>query len=123
VNKSHGLRRTNADKQRAVEAALLHPKSRELSDSQIARHVGVDHKTVSAQRSILGISQDSRTVNRNGTTYQQNTANIGKGKSPVSAEPGTRVAVEYHADYPPIPQRQRPIAPVHPVGSAMRRLH
>jgi hypothetical protein len=30
----------------AVKAALQHPKGAELSDRQIAEHVGVDHKTV-----------------------------------------------------------------------------
>ena len=63
--------RSNEDKQRAVRAALEHPKAAGLSDNQIAKHVGVDHLTVAAYRaSILGNSQDTRTVTRNGTTYK-----------------------------------------------------
>ena len=46
VNREHGLRRTNGDKERAVRAALAHPKSEGLSSRQIAEHVGVDEKTV-----------------------------------------------------------------------------
>lgn len=50
ANQSHGLRRSNADKQRAIRAAIEHAKSKDLSDRQIAEHVGVDHKTVAAIR-------------------------------------------------------------------------
>ena len=50
-NKGHGLRRSNADKQNAVRMALdLHD---ERSDSAIATHVGVDHKTVAKYRAEL----------------------------------------------------------------------
>ncbi len=54
VNKTHGLRRTNKDKERAVKAALLHPKGAELSDRQIALHVGVTPPTVAKYRRELG---------------------------------------------------------------------
>jgi len=46
VSETNGLRRTNADKQRAVRAALSHPAPAKLSDKQIARHIGVDPQTV-----------------------------------------------------------------------------
>jgi transposase len=87
ANKTNGLYRSNADKQRAIQAALRHPASAGLSDSQIAKHVGVDHKTVAAWRDrILGNSQDSqpaptRTATRNGKTYEINVSNIGKAKA------------------------------------------
>ena len=48
ANKTHGLKRTNADKRRAVEMAL---KQRpQMSDRVIAEHCGVDHKTVATLR-------------------------------------------------------------------------
>jgi hypothetical protein len=50
VNKSHGLRRTNEDKERAVRTALLHPKATGLSNVQIADHCGVNEKTVRKYR-------------------------------------------------------------------------
>lgn len=98
ANKSNGLRRTNEDKQRAVKAALAHPKSASLSDHQIAKHVGVDVKTVGNWREKKPASMEipqMRTVTRNGTTYQQNTANIGRKPEPFDG--GTRVALERSA--------------------------
>jgi len=53
VNKAHGLRRTNRDKERAVKAALSHLKADELSNVQIAEHCGVDEKTVRKYRQQL----------------------------------------------------------------------
>lgn len=50
VNKEHGLRRTNADKQRSVLAAMAHPLSTGLSNREIARHVGVEETMVRARR-------------------------------------------------------------------------
>ncbi len=51
ANSSHGLRRTNADKRRAVLLVLGNfPK---WSDRKIGESCGVDHKTVSAARASL----------------------------------------------------------------------
>lgn len=72
ANRTHGLRRTSADKRRAVEAALRHPKGAALSDRQIAEHCGVDHKTVSAIRSSLHVTgeipQSNERTGRDGRT-------------------------------------------------------
>ena len=78
VNQSHGLRRSNADKRRAVEHALSHPNAATMTDSAIARHVGVSSMTVGNHRAaIIKSFNDSlhnspppaREVTRNGTTY------------------------------------------------------
>jgi len=53
VNKAHGLRRKKEDKERAVRAALDHPKGLDLSDQQIAAHVGVTPPTVAKYRREL----------------------------------------------------------------------
>lgn len=93
ANKANGLRRTNEDKQRAVKAALAHPLGAGKSDHQIAEHVGVDVKTVGNWRAKLVPSMEipqMRTVIRNGSTYQQNTANIGKRPAP-EAQPAVRL--------------------------------
>lgn len=101
ANKTNGLRRTNEDKQRAVKAALAHPAGVGKSDSAIAKHVGVSAPTVAAWRekihpSIKSLEIAERTVTRNGSTYQQNTSNIGrkptevreaKGRTKVGASP------------------------------------
>jgi transposase-like protein len=107
ANKSHGLMRSNDDKQRAVQAALRHPKCVGLSNVQIARHVGVSRQTVDGWRKKLEASCqvskiDKRTVTRNGTTYQQNTANIGKQSSTQSSTAPAQPA--------PAPQRVEPQA-------------
>lgn len=91
ANQKHGLRRTRADKQRIARGALLHPRGANLSDREIARHCGVDHKTVGKLRRELETSGeipriDKRTVTRNGQVYQQNTGRIGQPET--APEPG-----------------------------------
>ena len=50
ANQAHGLRRSNADKRKAVEAALKHPKAKKMSDRRVANHVGVSQPFVSKLR-------------------------------------------------------------------------
>ncbi|MBI1955902.1 MAG: ParB N-terminal domain-containing protein [Acidobacteria bacterium] len=94
ANKTNGLRRTNDDKQRAVKGALQHPRGAELSDREIARHVGVDHVTVSRWREKLCLSGeihqiDSRTVTRSGITFQQDTTGINHRPQTQARRPHT----------------------------------
>ncbi len=66
-NKSHGLRRTNADKRRAVERALeIHP---ELSSRTIADHCGVSHTLVDLIRGALALNANARRVTCDGREY------------------------------------------------------
>jgi hypothetical protein len=53
ANASHGLRRTQADKRRAVERLLKDPEWAQWSDRKIAEVAKVDHKTVGAVRREL----------------------------------------------------------------------
>ena len=117
ANKSHGLMRSNDDKQRAVQAALRHPKCAGLSDNQIAKHVGVNQTTVSAWRKKLDVSYgipkiDKRTVTRNGTTYEQNTSNIGKSRADTQPMHGEQQQAE--AQPAPEPQRAESETPPEP---------
>ncbi len=79
ANQTHGLRRTNDDKQRAITAALRHPNAITLSDREIARHLGVDHKTVASYREKLQstgeIPQSTHRTGADGRTID--TTNIG----------------------------------------------
>lgn len=89
ANGNHGLRRSNADKRKAVETLLKDAEWAKWSDSAIAKACGVSDKTVAATRtSIFGNSDDAkpgaRTVERNGKTYEQKTANIGKKPTPAA---------------------------------------
>lgn len=108
VNKGHGLRRTNADKERAVKAALRHPNGAQMSNSAIARHVGVDDKTVAVYRHQLEVTSeipksDKRTyTTKHGTVAVMDTAKIGQGppkRTPVwELEMGVRNCVTAEGD-------------------------
>jgi hypothetical protein len=86
VNQAHGLRRSNEDKRRAVDAAIEHtyeyhnpPKS----NRDVSTHCGVSLDLVNRRVQELRASErivqiDTRTVTRNGNTYEMNTANIGQ---------------------------------------------
>lgn len=90
VNQAHGLRRSNDDKRRAVEAALRHEyASRYSSDREIADHCGVSNTFVSNIRheieaTVNGLQSKSRT-GRDGRTI--NTSNIGRKKQPTAPKP------------------------------------
>jgi transposase-like protein len=125
VNHRHGLRRTNEDKQRAVKAALVHASGAGLSDRQLARHCGVTHPVVAAWREKLGLSgknyqiDRARTVTRQGTTYQQDTTNIGQ---PASAR--SKKAIAAAAPEPTLgPTETGPtFEPPHEAFEAMKKI-
>lgn len=79
ANQTHGLRRTNEDKERAIKAALCHPNGVTMANREIARHLGVDHKTVGSWREKMEstgeIPQSTTRTGADGRTI--NTANIG----------------------------------------------
>jgi DNA modification methylase len=81
VNATHGLRRTNEDKRRAVTRLLSDPEWSQWSDREIGRRCAVTHPFVSAIRSELsgnGYQIDARRVTRGGTEYTMQTATIGQ---------------------------------------------
>lgn len=88
ANATHGLRRSNADKRRAVLKLLEDEEWSKWSNREIARRVAVDEKMVRKLRqAICGKAADTklnnqtnsaRKVNRGGNTYSMKTANIGE---------------------------------------------
>ena len=67
ANKEHGLRRTNADKRRAVEMALkIQPK---LSARAVADHVGVDEGMVRQCKVRCGIPAPEQVTGKDGKEY------------------------------------------------------
>lgn len=93
ANATHGVRRTNEDKRRAVMKLLNDPEwSESMPDREIARICGVDNAFVGKLRPKPAPSVDgqqierTRTVERNGTKYQQNTSNIGRNPAAAPAE-------------------------------------
>lgn len=80
ANAIHGLRRTNADKRYAVTMLLEDPEWVQWSDSAIARQCGVSQPFVATVRAAIikpfddsppSAAPTTRTVTRNGTTYEQ----------------------------------------------------
>jgi len=80
VNKTHGLRRTNEDKERIVRSALAHPHAENLSNGQIAEHCGVSNETVRKYRGELeATSKIWKSDERTGRDGRKiSTAKIGK---------------------------------------------
>jgi len=80
ANATHGMRRSNPDKRRAVMTLLQDEVWGKRSNNWIAKTCHVDEGTVRNHRdSIFGISEDAkREVRRGKSTYEQDTANIGK---------------------------------------------
>ena len=94
ANAAHGLRRTNEDKRRAVLTLLNDPEWSKWSDREVARRCQVNHEMVGKLRSPLSggnrqieesVSPTTRTVQRNGTTYEQQVDGINRDRRTVEA--------------------------------------
>jgi DNA methylase/ParB-like nuclease domain len=80
ANVSHGLRRSNSDKRRAVLVLLEDEQWRCWSDREIARIAVVSHefvRTLRARSSVNNCQIGERTVRRGATTYSMSTSGIG----------------------------------------------
>lgn len=77
ANATHGMRRTNADKRRAVMRMLSDTEWAKKSDREIARQCVVTHPFVSDVRAELsGNDYQMREITRGDTTYLQNVENL-----------------------------------------------
>lgn len=105
ANANHGLRRTNADKRRAVETLLSDAEWKTWSDREIARQCAVSNTLVSSlrpkQESDVTVNIDSepqessrKYETRHGTTAVMDTARIGKLPAPT---PVIRNAAPYES--------------------------
>lgn len=102
ANAKHGLRRTNADKRRAVETLLRDEEWRTWSDAEIARRCAVDPKTVgNARRELEGNREiPDSTVRKTSDGRMVNTANVGANQlrrerpTPTPPKPAKVVYVE-----------------------------
>ena len=107
ANSKHGLRRTNADKRKAVQTLLDDAEWSKWSDREIAKRCAVGYDLVADIRkshlpeTIDRPQSDTRTVQRNGTTYEQKTANIGKQK-PSEPEPAPAPEEPQEPEYTPL---------------------
>jgi N6-adenosine-specific RNA methylase IME4 len=99
ANAVHGLRRTSADKRRAVETLLKDPEWVKWSDREIARRCAVSVMTVSRAREVsLSQSDSERTyTTKHGTTATMDTSRIGKGAEPLQEDAGEDAISELRA--------------------------
>lgn len=83
ANASHGLRRTPADKRRAVETLLRDNEWVQWSDREIGRACNVSHEFVRQMRAVtVNVDSEKSTertyTTKHGTTATMQTANIGQ---------------------------------------------
>lgn len=88
ANKTNGLRRTNADKQMAVRAALSLERLASWSDRAIAELVGVDGKTVAAMRAPTAELPQLRATDEKRTGRDGKSRHVPKGQAPRVAARG-----------------------------------
>jgi hypothetical protein len=84
ANDMHGLRRTNADKRRAVMRMLEDAEWSAWSDKQIANACKVSQPFVSSIRPSVtyNVISEKKYTTKHGTTATMNTAKIGKSRAP-----------------------------------------
>ena len=95
ANAAHGLRRSNADKRRAVETLLTDAEWRKWTDNKIAQKCGVANSFVGDVRRSLQSDQSDKDLTprtyqtKHGTVATMDTRAIGKGKKLAEAAPMT----------------------------------
>lgn len=102
ANKTHGLRRTNEDKRRAVMLLLEYPEWREMSDHRIASHCGVSHTFVGKIREEAtsnGFQSPTRRVGADNRSID--TGRIGKKQSGRRRSKGTSTGETYELELLP----------------------
>lgn len=123
VNKDHGLRRSNADKRKAVMGALAHPYGKAKSDNQIAKELGVGNQLVGHVRASLCESQSEKPTERtyttkHGTTAVMNTSHIGRKPGMKTDGVGKVVFKDGHPMKAPI-SAPAPLHVVAPTGDVI----
>lgn len=87
ANQSHGLRRSNADKIRAVEMVIALPDSESLSDREVARRIGVSHEFVRQhrRREEDGIAEETGHADTDADTDAEGNDDAGAAEEPMDA--------------------------------------
>ena len=116
ANKSHGLRRTNADKRRVVETMLRDDEWGGWSNRRIADHCGVSDPFVGKIREELGLPEPELRVGLDGRSRSVT-------NEPVVGPPRTRASAKRSQSEPetnePVPQT--PSATSATVGATTKR--
>ena len=115
ANKDHGLRRSQADKRRAIKRALK-GWGQKKSDNSIAKHVGCNHPTVSKYRKeIEATCKSYKSSKREGADGRViDTTNIGttstngeRSQSGFDAKTGKGIEKMQSENHTPQPERQK----------------
>ncbi len=95
ANKANGLHRSNEDKQRAVRAALAHPKAAGKSGREIAEHCGVGEKMIRKYKDdpTAALPQSNLVTGRDGRTYDV-TKLRERGKTTEIVDGGSGAVIE-----------------------------
>ena len=113
ANSKHGLRRSNADKRRAVQTLLDDPEWSKWSSNEIAKRcaVGVDMVIALRNSSLSEPKVTERTVTtKHGTTTTMQTANIGKKSKPEETEKPAEPQPPPEPEYTPLDAAQDQIS-------------
>lgn len=109
ANETHGLRRTNEDKRRAVLTLLSDDEWKKWSDREIGRRCNVHHETVGRLKlDLTGENASERLyTTKHGTVATMNTAGIGKNDSVshLAAAPSETEEMEEDMQVAEVPQQ------------------
>lgn len=82
ANESHGLRRTNEDKRRAVTMLLDDPEMAQLSDRQLAELARVSHPLVAEVKASTGKTTSGPTIGKDGKVRGKKEEEQAPGRNP-----------------------------------------
>lgn len=124
ANQTHGLRRTNADKRKAVEIALrLHP---EMTDPMLAEHCGVSHPFVGdVRRHVETVSTwtpPATRIGRDGKNYSAPSPKVEGPAAQGLGPPPQPGESRRHSPPPTAPGGMRGTKPPGPGGPAAPRV-
>ncbi len=108
ANSKHGLRRSNADKRRAVQTLLDDAEWGAWSDNELARRCAVSVSFVGDVRkahyspTIVTNPQQRTVTTKHGTTTTMNTANVGKKATPAEPEKSAAPHPPPEPEYTPL---------------------
>lgn len=94
ANASHGLRRTSADKRKAVETLLADPEWQTWSDRDIAKACGVSHPFVAAIRNPERAQAQQEARERNVAKRLESDSTPPAAPRPVVSAAGAAVVIE-----------------------------
>ena len=114
ANASHGLRRSNEDKRKAVTIMLEDEEWSQWSNREIARRCGVDERLIRRTREILTAVKPQLERNsprtyktKHGTVARMKTGKIGRPESPQSPgfDKNAYRPKACHSEHSPVPMR------------------